>query len=141
MRRARFSEEQILEILRAGEKAEDLPAFYAARNITLRTYRTWLASHGASLAGPNGGQLPSRSQRTREVRAINQLGVKLVALSPLKLERLELPDDLHSAIVEYRGLTKGARGRQKRLVCKILRSEDHEAIRKQLESIQLDAGR
>jgi ribosomal 50S subunit-associated protein YjgA (DUF615 family) len=134
MKRARFSEEQILEILRAGEEAENLAAFCEAQNITERTYRKWLVSHGADLAEPNGGQLLSRSQRTRDVKAINQLGLQLVALSQLKLDRLELPDDLRSAIVECRALTKGARGRQKRLVCKMLRSEDHEAIRKQVES-------
>jgi ribosomal 50S subunit-associated protein YjgA (DUF615 family) len=134
MKRARISEEQILEILRAGEEAEGLAAFCEAQNITERTYRKWLVSHGADLAEPNGGQLLSRSQRTRDVKAINQLGLQLVALSQLKLDRLELPDDLRSAIVECRALTKGARGRQKRLVCKMLRSEDHEAIRKQVES-------
>lgn len=134
MKRARFSEEQILEILKAGEQAEALPLFCEAQNITERTYQKWLARHGADLLASNGGELESRSDRTRDVKAINQLGLQLVALSPLKLDQLELPDELRSAIVECRALTKGARGRQKRLVCKILRSEDHEAIRKQVES-------
>ena len=81
------------------------------------------------------GTRPSRSERTREVKAINQLGLRLVALSALKLDRVELPEELREAIVECRTLTKGARGRQKRLVCKLLRDEDHEAIRKQVESL------
>ena len=76
----------------------------------------------------------SRSERTRDIKATNQLGLQLVALSQLKLDRIELSEDLRNAIVECRALTKGARARQKRLVCKILRSEDHEAIRRQLES-------
>jgi ribosomal 50S subunit-associated protein YjgA (DUF615 family) len=134
MKRARFSEEDILDILRAGEQAEDLPAFCVAQNITEKTYRGWLVSRADELAEADGRQVPSRSQRTRDVKAINRLGLQLVALSPLKLERIDLGEELRNAVEECRTLTKGALVRQKRLVCKLLRDEDHEAIRKQLES-------
>jgi ribosomal 50S subunit-associated protein YjgA (DUF615 family) len=135
MKRERFSEEQILEILKAGQEAADLRAFCDAQNIRERTYRVWLASHAAELAAANEPQRPSRSERTRDIKAINRLGLELVALSQLKLDRIELPEELRSSIEACRTLTKGALGRQKRLVCKVLRSEDHEAIRKQVESL------
>ena len=133
MRRPRFSDAEILEILKDGEAAEDLRVFCAAQNITERTYQAWLATYGHELVGED--EIPSRSQRTRDVKAINRLGLQLVALSPLELDRLELPEELRDAIVECRALTKGARGRQKRLVCKLLRDEDHESIRGQVESL------
>jgi ribosome-associated protein len=98
-------------------------------------HRRWLTSDGSEPVEEPEDQRPSRSQRTREVKAVNQLGLKLVALSQLKLDRIELPDDLRDAIEKCRALTKGARVRQKRLVCKMLRSEDHEAIREQVESL------
>jgi ribosomal 50S subunit-associated protein YjgA (DUF615 family) len=133
MKRARFTEEQIREILRAGEAAEDLPAFCDAQGITERNYRKWLASEVPEVAEPAQDPFASRSDRTREVKEINQLGLQLVALSQLKLDRIELPDELRSAIMQCRALTKGARVRQKRRVCKLLRDEDHAAIRKQVE--------
>lgn len=86
-------------------------------------------------ADASEGERPSRAQRTREVKEINRLGLRLVALSPLKLDRIELSEDLRDAITHCRSLTKGAHGRQKRMVCKLLREEDHEAIRKQLERL------
>jgi ribosome-associated protein len=134
MKRARFSEEQILEILKAGEQAEVLPLFCEAQNITERTYQKWRARHGADLLASNGGELESRSDRTRDVKAVNQLGLQLVALSPHKLAPLQRPAALRSAMGVGGELTMGARGRKTRLVCKILRSEDHEAIRKRVES-------
>ena len=133
MKRARYSEEEILEILRAGDEAGDLRAFCEAQGIAERTYQKWLANRSAELPDANERPPASRSERTRDIKATNQLGLQLVALSQLKLDRIELSEDLRNAIVECRALTKGARARQKRLVCKILRSEDHEAIRRLLE--------
>ena len=133
MKRARYSEEEILEILRAGGEAEDLRAFCEAQGIAEHTYQKWLANRSAELPDANERPPASRSERTRDIKVTNQLGLQLVALSQLKLDRIELSEDLRNAIVECRALTKGARARQKRLVCKILRSEDHEAIRRQLE--------
>lgn len=133
MRRPRFSEAQILEILADGEASEDLGAFCEALNITEQTYQLWLGMHREALADASGP--PSRSQRTRDVKAVNRLGLRLVALSALKLDRIDLPEELRDAIVSCRTLTKGALGRQKRLVCKLLRDADHEAIRARVESL------
>lgn len=133
MPRSRFSEAQILEILADGEASEDLGVFCEALNITELTYQSWLSTYRDELAAATGP--PSRSQRTRDVKAINRLGLQLVALSSLELDRLELPEDLRNAIVACRTLTKGALVRQKRLVCKLLRDEGHEAIRAQVESL------
>ena len=133
MGRPRFSKAQILEILADGEASDDLRVFCEAVNITEQTYQLWLAMYRDELAAAI--EPPSRSQRTRDIKAINRLGLQLVALSELKLDRLELPEDLRNAIVASRTLTKGALGRQKRLVCKLLRDEGHEAIRSQVESL------
>jgi len=133
MSRPRFSEAQILEILADGEASEDLRVFCEALNITEQTYQLWLAMYRDELATATAPI--SRSQRTRDIKAINRLGLQLVALSALELDRLELPEVLRNAVVACRKLTKGALGRQKRLVCKLLRDEDHEAIRAQVESL------
>lgn len=133
MPRPRFSEAQILEILADGKASEDLGVFCDALNITERTYELWLAMYRDELADKTAP--PSRSQRTRDIKAINRLGLQLVALSELKLDRLELPEDLRNAVEACRTLKKGALGRQKRLVCKLLRDEDHDAIRAQIESL------
>jgi ribosomal 50S subunit-associated protein YjgA (DUF615 family) len=131
MPRQRFSEPQILEILADGEGSGDLRVFCEALNITEQTYQLWLAMYRDDLAKTTAP--PSRSQRTRDIKEINRLGLQLVALSALKFDRLELPEDLRNAVEACFTLKKGALGRQKRLVCKLLRDEDHDAIRTQIE--------
>jgi ribosome-associated protein len=131
MRRPQFSEAQILEILADGEASDDRRVFCDGLNITERTYQSWRAKYRDELAAATGP--PSRSQRTRDIKAINRLGLRLVALSALDLDRLDLPEDLRDAVVASRTLKKGALGRQKRLVCKLLRDEGDAAIRAQVE--------
>jgi ribosomal 50S subunit-associated protein YjgA (DUF615 family) len=135
MKRERFSDEKILQLLRAAKDVADLPAFCARKKITERTFNLWLDVYGERLSEPSETLRPTRSERARAAGAINELGLKLVALSQQKLDLLELPEELRLAVESCRTLTKGARSRQKRLVGKILRSEDHEEIRKQFESL------
>jgi ribosome-associated protein len=73
---------------------------------------------------------PSKSELKRQVRALQDLGDELVALPPVELDALELPDDLRDAVVEGRRITAhGARVRQRLYIGKLLRRIDVEPIR------------
>ena len=78
---------------------------------------------------------PSRSQRKREVGAITELGAQLTRLKPTDLKRLDLDEDLLAAIAACAPLRKSARNRQIKLIGKMLRSRDHEAIKQALAAI------
>jgi len=73
---------------------------------------------------------PSKSELKRQVRALQDLGDELVALPPVELDALELPDDLRDAVIEGRRITAhGARVRQRLYIGKLLRRIDVEPIR------------
>ena len=71
----------------------------------------------------------SRTRRRQDARAVSQLGLELIALSPAVLDRLDLPSELREAIALCQRLKLRARSRQKRLIAQLLRAEDHDAIR------------
>jgi ribosome-associated protein len=79
---------------------------------------------------------PSKSQRKREVESITKLGEELAGLKPRALARLDLDEDLLIAIRASATLTRGSRNRQIKLIGKLLRSRDHEAIREALAGIR-----
>lgn len=82
-----------------------------------------------------GEPRPSRAELTRAATAVNQLGLQLTTLSPGDLDRLGLSERLREEIDLWQKLKARSRGRQNRLIGQLLRAEDHEAIRKQLESV------
>jgi len=85
---------------------------------------------------PASGELgPTRTQRTKEATAVNELGLQIATLSPDVLDLLDLPERLREAIDVCQVLKLRARSRQKRLICRLLREEDHEAIRSRVESL------
>jgi ribosome-associated protein len=76
---------------------------------------------------------PSKSELKRRVRDLQDLGDELVALPPVELDALDLPEDLHAAVVEGRRITAhGARVRQRLYIGKLLRKVDAEPIRSAL---------
>jgi ribosome-associated protein len=78
-------------------------------------------------------QGPSKSELKRQVRALQDLGDELVALPPVELDALELPDDLRDAVIEGRRITAhGARVRHRLYIGKLLRHIDVEPIRSAL---------
>ncbi len=79
---------------------------------------------------------PNRSERTRDAAHVNKLGTNLTKLRPVDLDTLDLPEELREAIDICQGLKAQAQSRQRRLVAKVLRSENHEAIREQFEQLQ-----
>lgn len=77
----------------------------------------------------------SKTQRKREMHALQALGEELVALSAERLARIALPEALRDAIVEARRISKwGARRRQLQYIGRLMREVDAGAIRAQLAS-------
>lgn len=70
----------------------------------------------------------SRSERNAATQAVNKMGVRLTTFAPALLDQLELPEELREAIDLCQKLNLKSRRRQERMVCQILRREDHEAI-------------
>ena len=73
---------------------------------------------------------PSKSELKRQVRELQDLGDELVALPPVELDALDLPDDLRDAVIEGRRITAhGARVRQRLYIGKLLRRIEVDPIR------------
>lgn len=89
---------------------------------------------------PEDSGRPSKSQRKREMHALQELGETLAGLSKDALARIDLPDGLADAVREARRITdhEGKR-RQLQYVGRVMRSlDDREiaAIRHAIETIQ-----
>jgi len=79
---------------------------------------------------------PSKSQRKRDMLALQKLGEELIGLAPEQLGRLGLPDDLAEAIRFYHTLRdKEARRRHQQFVGTVMRKLDPEPIRQALEEL------
>lgn len=71
----------------------------------------------------------SKTQRKRDAERAQQIGEKLIALTPEKLAGIDLPESLRSAIETARGMHQhGALRRQKQLVGKLMRQVDTQPI-------------
>lgn len=82
-------------------------------------------------------QPPSKSQRKRDMHALQELGEKLVQLSAERLERIVLPDELREAVREARHITKHeARRRQMQFIGRLMRDADPEPIREALDALE-----
>lgn len=67
----------------------------------------------------------SRSQRKRDVEALQEIGERLVTLNVSQLGQLDLPDNLRDAVKEAKRLTaNGAIRRQKQYIGKLMRNID-----------------
>jgi ribosome-associated protein len=79
---------------------------------------------------------PSKSQRKREMTALQVLGVALVNLGPDQLKRIDLPDDLREAIVAARRISAHeGRRRQIQYVGRLMRGVDPEPIQRALADL------
>ncbi|MBI5936997.1 MAG: DUF615 domain-containing protein [Betaproteobacteria bacterium] len=80
---------------------------------------------------------PSKSQKKREMHALQDLGEELVALSQDRLDKLDLPDALYDAVMDARRFTKHeARRRQMQFIGKVMRDIDTDPIAEQLAEIK-----
>ncbi|NLW81500.1 MAG: DUF615 domain-containing protein [Desulfovibrionales bacterium] len=79
---------------------------------------------------------PSKSQRKRDVTALQKLGESLVELKPDQVERMGLPEDLAEAIRFYHSLKdKEARRRHLQFIGAVMRRIDPEPVRQALEAL------
>ncbi len=77
---------------------------------------------------------PSKSQKKRDMNALQDLGARLLELSAEALERVDMPADLKQAVREAKAM-KGheARRRQIQFIGTLMRQADPEPIRRALE--------
>jgi len=79
----------------------------------------------------------SKSQRKREMHALQMLGEELVALPVEQFEQIQLPEELHDAVLEARRIhSHGAHKRQLQYIGRVMRSIDDAPIREQLETLR-----
>jgi ribosome-associated protein len=72
---------------------------------------------------------PSKSQRKRDMTALQALGERLVELDPRQLAALDLPERLADAVTLARGVTRHeARRRQMQFIGRLMREVDAEPI-------------
>jgi ribosome-associated protein len=80
---------------------------------------------------------PSKSQRKRDVEALQDLGRELTRLSKDQIKKMDLPENLLVALLEFLRLTShGAIRRQMQLIGKIMRDVDVEPIVEQLAALR-----
>ncbi len=79
---------------------------------------------------------PSKSQRKRDSDALQSLGEELVALSAERLSKIDMSDNLRTALREAQRLTRHeARRRQMQYIGKLMRSEDPAPLRAALDVV------
>ena len=82
-------------------------------------------------------ELPSKTQRKKQMHDLQALGADLVELNDEQLASVEMPERLRDAILEARRMTKfEARRRQLQYVGKIMRDVDPEPIRERLDAFR-----
>ena len=80
--------------------------------------------------------IASRSQRKREVEALQKLGAALVELAPAQLDAIALPGELDAAVREAQRIrSHEARRRQLQYIGKLMRSVDPEPVRTALAAV------
>ena len=78
-------------------------------------------------------ELPSKTQRKKEMHDLQALGSELVALNDEQLAAIDLPERLLDAVQAARRMTKfEARRRQLQYIGKLMREVDPEPIRESL---------
>ena len=79
---------------------------------------------------------PSKSQRKREMTALQELGEELVGLSRERLLKIEMPERLLDAILDAQRITKHeARRRQMQYIGKIMRDVDAAPLQAAMDEI------
>lgn len=94
----------------------------------------------ANLPDTNAGALaderPSKSQRKRDMQALQDLGAALVRLAAEQVRRLDLPESLRQAVLDAQKITAHeGRRRQIQYVGKLMRQVDAAPIQAQLDAI------
>ena len=80
---------------------------------------------------------PSKSEKKREVLALQALGEQLIELTEAQLRDMELPENRFDAVTAASGIkSRGALRRQCQLIGKLMRNVDPEPIRRAIENLQ-----
>jgi len=80
-------------------------------------------------------EIPSKSQRKRQMHELQDLGAELVELNDQQLATVDLPENLLDAVMAARRMTKfEARRRQLQYIGKLMRGIDPEPIRSRLDA-------
>lgn len=80
---------------------------------------------------------PSRTQRKKEVEALQALGERLVALNAAQLGVVPLPDELREAVLEAQRIrSREGHRRQLQYIGKLMRGIDVAPIRKALDALE-----
>lgn len=92
------------------------------------------APSDAPPAAEAADERPSKSQRKREMTALQDLGESLLRLTPAELARLDLPEALREAIGEMARLgSHEARRRQRQYIGRLMRQVDPQPLRAAIE--------
>lgn len=84
----------------------------------------------------------SKSQRKRDMHALQALGKTLVELPQEQLARIDLPEALLAAVLDARRISaRGASRRQLQYIGRLMRDVDAERIREQLGLVQAGSAR
>jgi ribosome-associated protein len=87
-------------------------------------------------------QRPSKSQRKREMTALQALGESLLELPPALLARLELPERLREALAEMRRIgSHEGRRRQAQYIGRLMRDVDPAPLQAAIELARGDSRR
>jgi ribosome-associated protein len=93
----------------------------------------------ASEDGIDGENVISKSQKKRDMTALQKVGEQLAALSPATLGKFDLPENLLRAILEAKKIQKskfGAQKRQMQYIGRLMREVDAEPIIAQLGELK-----
>lgn len=86
---------------------------------------------------PPGPEIPSKSQRKRDMDELQTLGKQLVEIPSRVFGSMDLPDELREAVEFARAIRSNeARRRQLQYIGRIMRSIDADEIRSQLQRYQ-----
>ncbi len=95
---------------------------------------------GADDLEDDGPERPSKTQRKKEMHALQDLGARLVALNAEQLRRLDLPERLLEAIMAAQRITAHeGRRRQMQYIGKLMRTVDAAPITAALDALGGDS--
>jgi ribosome-associated protein len=84
-----------------------------------------------------GEEGPSKTQRKKEMTALQELGEELCLLNAAQLAEVPIPDDLREAIAEAQRIRQhGGKKRQMQYIGRLMRGIDAEPVREKLASWQ-----
>jgi ribosome-associated protein len=80
---------------------------------------------------------PSKSQKKRDVEALQELGAKLVELSADQIKKIEMPEELRAALKETQRIAPRTEGRRRQLqfIGRIMRKVDPAPLQAALDKI------